>query len=52
MANDRVLIVDDDAIIVNSLKEFLELEDYHADGVEDFDSALAGARRRRERQRG
>ena len=40
MAKERILVVDDDAIIVDSLREFLQLEGYDAEGAEDFDSAL------------
>ncbi|MDD4890341.1 MAG: sigma-54 dependent transcriptional regulator [Phycisphaerae bacterium] len=46
MAKERVLIVDDDAIIVDSLKEFLSLEGYEADGADDFDSALSALEKR------
>ncbi|MCG3178341.1 MAG: Regulatory protein AtoC [Phycisphaerae bacterium] len=46
MANEHILIVDDDAIIVDSLKEFLQLEGYDADGVEDFDGALTALEKR------
>lgn len=35
----RILIVDDDQIIVDSLKEFLELEDYFAQGVSSVSAA-------------
>ena len=40
VAKERILIVDDDAIIVDSLREFLRLEGYDAEGAEDFDTAL------------
>ena len=40
MAKERILVVDDDAIIVDSLREFLLLEGYDAEGAEDFDAAL------------
>lgn len=46
MAKERILVVDDDAIIVDSLKEFLLLEGYEADGAEDFDSALTALEKR------
>ncbi len=46
MAKERILIVDDDAIIVDSLKEFLRLEGYEAEGAEDFDGALTALEKR------
>lgn len=41
MANKDVLIVDDDALVCESLKEMLVLEGFSADGVLDGQSALA-----------
>lgn len=40
VARGRVLIVDDDAIVVDSLKEFLHLEGYDVDGVNSVTAAL------------
>jgi len=42
----RILIVDDDRIILDSLAEFLRLEDYEADGVTDVPGALSALERR------
>ena len=42
----RILIVDDDKIIVESLVEFLHLEGYEADGVFSFAEAIAALERR------
>ena len=42
----RILIVDDDRIILDSLGEFLRLEGYEADGVTTVDGALAALERR------
>ena len=41
MANKDILIVDDDALVCESLKEMLTLEGFSADGVLDGQSALA-----------
>jgi DNA-binding NtrC family response regulator len=43
---ERILIVDDDSIIVESLVEFLQLEGYEADGVPGFTAAVAALERR------
>lgn len=40
-ARGRVLLVDDDKIIVDSLSEFLQLEDYEVDGVHSVKAACA-----------
>lgn len=45
-APQRILIVDDDAIIVESLIEFLRLEGYEADGARGFAQALSALERR------
>ncbi len=42
----RILVVDDDAIIVESLTEFLNLEGYQADGVNAFGEAVTALERR------
>jgi DNA-binding NtrC family response regulator len=42
----RILIVDDDQIIVESLVEFLQLEEYDADGVFSFAEAVGALQRR------
>lgn len=42
-----ILIVDDDRIIVESLVEFLELEEYDADGVCSFADAVSALQRKR-----
>jgi len=42
---DRVLLVDDDPIIVDSLGEFLRLEGYDVEGVGSVDAALAAMQR-------
>jgi DNA-binding NtrC family response regulator len=44
---ERILVVDDDQIIVESLVEFLELEDYEATGVVTFAEALQALERKR-----
>jgi DNA-binding NtrC family response regulator len=41
MANKDILVVDDDALVCESLKEMLILEGFSADGVLDGESALA-----------
>lgn len=41
MANKDILIVDDDALVCESLKEMLVLEGFSADGVLDGQSAMA-----------
>jgi DNA-binding NtrC family response regulator len=41
MANKDILVVDDDALVCESLKEMLILEGFSADGVLDGQSALA-----------
>jgi two-component system response regulator HydG len=41
MSNKDILIVDDDALVCESLKEMLILEGFSADGVLDGESALA-----------
>ncbi|GMV97150.1 MAG: sigma-54-dependent Fis family transcriptional regulator [Phycisphaerae bacterium] len=46
-AKPRVLIVDDDSIIVESLCEFLSLEGYEPVGVNGFQAALAELDKRR-----
>src|SRR3990172_7378205 len=43
----RILIVDDDRIITESLVEFLQLEGYEATGVGSFAEAMATLERRR-----
>ncbi|HSW47395.1 MAG TPA: sigma-54 dependent transcriptional regulator [Phycisphaerae bacterium] len=43
----RILIVDDDKIITESLVEFLHLEEYEAMGVAGFNDAMAAVQRRR-----
>jgi len=43
---ERILIVDDDKIIVESLVEFLDLEGYEAAGVGDFAEAAAALDRK------
>jgi len=40
MAHEKILVVDDDQIIRDSLCEFLRLEGYHADGAAGFSAAL------------
>ena len=42
---ERILIVDDDQIIVESLVEFLELEGYEATGVRSFAEAITALER-------
>ena len=42
----RVLVVDDDKIIVESLTEFLDLEGYEAVGVSSFAEAVKALQRR------
>src|SRR3990172_153490 len=44
---DRILVVDDDRIIVESLVEFLGLEGYQASGVASFSEAIAALQRGR-----
>lgn len=41
----RILLVDDDKIIVDSLGEYLRLEDYEVDGVHSVDQAIAAIER-------
>src|SRR4030042_2319212 len=41
MANKDVLVVDDDALVCESLKEMLILDGFNADAVRDGQSALA-----------
>lgn len=43
----RILVVDDDRIIVESLIEFLRLEGYEADGAHGFAEAITAMERRR-----
>src|SRR5438874_4873261 len=43
---ERVLVVDDDRIILDSLGEFLQLEGYDVDTASDSQSALAALARR------
>lgn len=42
----RILVVDDDRIIVDSLVEFLNLEGYEAEGTTGFAGAISGLERR------
>ncbi|MHC4093490.1 MAG: response regulator, partial [Planctomycetota bacterium] len=42
----RILVVDDDRIILDSLGEFLRLEGYEVDGVTSTQGALAALERR------
>src|SRR5512146_877556 len=44
---DRILIVDDDKIILESLSEFLRLEGYEAVGAASFNAALTAMERQR-----
>ncbi len=41
MAKNNILIIDDDQIILDSLREFLSLEGFQTDGADTFKNALA-----------
>jgi len=47
MDDKRILVVDDDQIICDSLCEFLRLEGYQCDGTEGFNEALRELEKRR-----
>jgi len=40
---DHILVIDDDHVLVNLLREFLELEGFAVDAAYDFDSGLTSA---------
>ena len=47
MAGQRILIVDDDAIIRDSLREFLRVEGYKCEGADGFNQALSELEKQR-----